>query len=134
MAGAHEGDSDVVWSEQVGRELVEVRRTEGRCVLRIGGWSTVLNPETRVHHESKMITRRITVGDPGRPPFVYRYRLPWRGVLAPALEATYDRWSAEADDPGLRLVDYLGGTDDWVPRTPSKRERALLKTMSTDGS
>ncbi|WP_455753472.1 hypothetical protein [Streptomyces lavendulae] len=44
---------------------------------------------------------------------VHRYRLPWPLQLAPLWSAAHDRWSAEADDPGLELVTLLGGTDDW---------------------
>lgn len=86
---------------------------DGQRVLRIGDWSTVVTAQTEIRHRSGLLSRRIIVRQPGQPPFVHRYRLSGLLQVAPLWEATYDRWSAEADDPGLGLVELLGGTDDW---------------------
>jgi hypothetical protein len=112
------------WSVRLGRKQVTVRNVEGRRVLRIGDWSTVLTPRTRIHHGTHTWSRTLTIRQPDRPPHVYRYRLGLYAMLAPAVEPTYDRWAAEADDPGLDLVQALGGTDDWVPWTPPVERRS----------
>jgi hypothetical protein len=123
----------IIWSEKVGREHVVLREADDHLVLQIGDWSTVLTHETWLHHETHTLTRTITIRQPGRDPFVYRYQPSWFALLVPALEATYDRWSAEADDPGLRLVGLLGGTDDWLPRTPApRRDRAHASRRAGD--
>ncbi|MQS16781.1 hypothetical protein F7Q99_32485 [Streptomyces kaniharaensis] len=87
---------------------------DGQQVLQIADRSVVVDARTEVRHRSDLLSRCITVRRPGRRPFVHRYRLPWMTQLAPLWEAAYDRWSAEADDPGLDLVALLGGTDDWT--------------------
>ncbi|MFE6053053.1 hypothetical protein ACFQ6N_20025 [Kitasatospora sp. NPDC056446] len=106
-------ESRVVWSGRLGHLAVEVRETDGRRVLRIDDWSTVFDDRTGIHHHTGVLRHRLVVRRPGLPPVVFRYRLRWLLQLAPIWEATYDRWSAEADDPGLELVEILGGTDDW---------------------
>ncbi|MFG2329570.1 hypothetical protein ACGFMM_08085 [Streptomyces sp. NPDC048604] len=116
MAGESSDESGVVWSGRLGRVPAEVRTTNGQRVLRIGRWSTVVDDRTEIRHRTGRfaLSQRIIIRQPGRPPFVHRYRLPLLLQLAPYWEATYDRLSAEADDPGLGLVELLGGTDDWV--------------------
>ncbi|MFE9253683.1 hypothetical protein [Streptomyces sp. NPDC006879] len=106
-------ESGILWSGQLGRLSAEVREVDGQRILRIGDWSTVVNAQTQIRHRSGLLSHRLIVCQPAQPSFVHRYRLPWLLQLAPAWEATYDRWSAEADDPGLALVELLSGTDDW---------------------
>ncbi|MFF8613226.1 hypothetical protein [Streptomyces sp. NPDC015350] len=115
MTGSGSDRSGILWSGRLGRASAEVREADGRRVLRIGARSTVVDDRTRVVHRSGRfaLSRRVVVLRPDQPVFTHRYRLPWRLTLAPYLEAGYDRWSAEADDPGLGLVEVLGGTDDW---------------------
>jgi hypothetical protein len=82
-------------------------------VLTIGDRRIELKSGVVVRHRSGLLGQRLTIEQPGEAPFTHRYRLPWTSQLAPLWEATYDRLSAEADDPGLDLTELLGGTDDW---------------------
>ncbi|GAA1945138.1 hypothetical protein [Kitasatospora viridis] len=105
----------VLWRGRLGKKDVEVREVDGRCTLRAGDRSTVLDDRSTVRHRQGLLRNRIIVERPGEPAFVYRYRLHWMAqVYSPMFEGSYDRWSAEADDPGLGLVELLGGTDDWT--------------------
>ncbi|WP_406858833.1 hypothetical protein ABZO31_00745 [Streptomyces sp. HUAS MG47] len=116
MADVEADETGILWSGRLGRVAAEVRRVDGRPVLRIGDWSTVVDERTEIRHRTGRfaLSQSIEVRRPGEPVFVHRYRLRLLLQLAPYLEASYDRWSAEADDPGLELVELLGGTDDWV--------------------
>ncbi|MFF7631575.1 hypothetical protein ACFZB9_00275 [Kitasatospora sp. NPDC008050] len=103
------------WSGLLGRTPADLRSVDGRWVLRIGDWSTVLDEQSEVRHRTGFLRHRILVNHPDQAPFVHRYRLPWMSQLcAPMFEGSYDRLSAEADDPGLTLIDRVGGTDDWT--------------------
>lgn len=82
-------------------------------MLTIGDRRITLKPDAVVRHRSGLLGQRLTIEQPGEAAFTHRYRLPWAVQLAPLWEPTYDRWSAEADDPGLGLTELLGGTDDW---------------------
>ncbi|MER5297363.1 hypothetical protein ABT382_35935 [Streptomyces pharetrae] len=82
-------------------------------ILTIGDRRIVLKPDAVVQHRNGWLGQRLTIAQPGEASFTHRYRLPWISQLAPLWEAAYDRWSAEADDPGLELTELLGGTDDW---------------------
>ncbi|MGW2182156.1 hypothetical protein ACWCXX_29470 [Streptomyces sp. NPDC001732] len=115
MAGSGPDRSGVLWSGSLGRVSAAVREVDGQRVLRIGDWPTVVDARTQIRHQSGRFapSQRIVVLQPGRPAFVHRHRLPRLLRLAPFREAAYDRWSAEAGDPGLELVEVLGGTDDW---------------------
>ncbi|GAB7187361.1 hypothetical protein ATKI12_7192 [Kitasatospora sp. Ki12] len=106
---------------RLGRLLAVEREVDGRLILRIDDWSTVVDEWTAVHHRTGPLRHRIVVRQPGRFPVEFRYRLRWAAQLAPLWEATHDLWSAEADDPGLDLVALLGGTDDRVRTTGCER-------------
>lgn len=86
---------------------------DGRRVLQIGDWSTTVTDQTEICHRSSLMSQRIIVREPGRPEFEFRYRLRILLQLIILWDITYDRWTAEEDDPGLILVELLGGTDDW---------------------
>ncbi|SBT94719.1 hypothetical protein GA0115233_110019 [Streptomyces sp. DI166] len=103
----------LLWSGQLGRRRAELRRVGDRRVLTIGERHLVVRADAVVRHRGGLLGQRITIEQPGAATFTHRYRLPWVAQLAPLREASHDRWSAEADDPGLRLTELLGGTDDW---------------------
>ncbi|MET9400583.1 hypothetical protein [Kitasatospora sp. NPDC002965] len=107
------GPGKLRWSGRLGRQPASLREVDGRHLLQIGDRSTLLDARTGVRHRSSLLSRRIIVHHPDRAPFVHRYRLPWMLQLAPLWETAYDRWSAAADDPGLTLIELLGGADDW---------------------
>ncbi|WAZ19112.1 hypothetical protein STRCI_000140 [Streptomyces cinnabarinus] len=109
-----ESDGAVLWSGQLGRRRATLRQVDGRRVLVIGDRRIIVRPEAAVRHRGGLLGQRLVIEQPGEATFTYRYRLPWALQLAPLWEATYDRWSAEADDPGLDLTELLGGTDDWL--------------------
>lgn len=108
-----ESQGTPLWSGQLGHLRAELRQAGGLRVLTIGDRRITLKPDAAVRHRSGLLGQRLTVEQPGEATFTHRYRLPWASQLAPLYEATYDRWSAEADDPGLGLTELLGGTDDW---------------------
>ncbi|MGV9453159.1 hypothetical protein [Streptomyces sp. NPDC003635] len=103
----------LLWSGRLGRVRAELRRAGDRRVLTIGDRRIEVQPGAVVRHRSGLLGQRLTIEQPGEAPFTHRYRLPWPSRIAPLREATYDRWAAEADDPGLRLTELLGGSDDW---------------------
>ncbi|WP_432134987.1 MULTISPECIES: hypothetical protein [unclassified Streptomyces] len=111
----------LIWSGVLGGTPARLDETDGRRVLTVGVRRTVIRPDTIVRHRGGVLFQRLTVSTPGEPGLTHRYRLPWLLQLAPFREATYDRWAAEADDPGLRLTELLGGTDDWEPSSGSVR-------------
>lgn len=107
----------LVWSGSLGGTETAYERIDaahGR--LTIGEREVEIGPETEVWHLSG-VRPRLIVETPGRPPFVFRYRLGVLVTLARFLEAPYDLWSAEADDPGLELAGCMGAHTDW--RRPS---------------
>ncbi|QKW22440.1 hypothetical protein HUT16_28185 [Kitasatospora sp. NA04385] len=115
MDAVESGHTEAVQRYRLGRVTAEVREVDGRRVLRIGDWSTVVDDRTEIRHENGrfLLSQRIVVVQPGRPAFVHRYRLPWGKQLGPFWQVTYDYWDAEADDEGLPLVEFLGGTSNW---------------------
>ncbi|MFF2746042.1 hypothetical protein ACFVVA_10900 [Kitasatospora sp. NPDC058048] len=112
MARVSWAGSEVLWVGQLGRLLAVVREVDGERILHIDDWSTVVDDRTEIRH-SGLLRCRLTVRRPDRPPVVFRYRLSWLVPVMILLDPTYDRWDAEQDDPGLLLVELLGGTDDW---------------------
>ncbi|MER6994350.1 hypothetical protein [Streptomyces sp. NPDC000410] len=107
----------LIWSGQLGRPRAELRRVGDRTVLTIGKRQITVRDDAVVRHRAGLLYQRLIIEHPGEPTFTHRYRLHWALQLAPLWETTYDRWSAEADDDGLGLVEVLGGTDDWVDPT-----------------
>ncbi|MEV7024284.1 hypothetical protein [Kitasatospora sp. NPDC093558] len=103
-----------VWSGRLGRLPAELHVDGDHRVLTVGGRRVVLRPDAAVRHRGGLLRHRITVEQPGEPVFTVRYRPSWHARLGPLLDATYDRWAAEFDDPGLELTARLGGADDWV--------------------
>ncbi|GGT62820.1 hypothetical protein GCM10014713_65250 [Streptomyces purpureus] len=103
----------LLWSGQLGRQRAELCQVGDRQMLIIGERRIVLKPDAVVQHRLGWLGQRLTIEQPGEASFTHRYRLPWASQLAPLWEATYDRWSAEADDPGLVLTELLGGIDGW---------------------
>ncbi|MGC0327024.1 hypothetical protein RKD23_000014 [Streptomyces sp. SAI-170] len=103
---------EVMWTGQLGKKSAELRRTGDRSVLTIGHRQAIIRSEARIWHLSG-VRPRIIIEHADEPSFIYRYRLSWVGIYALFLEACYDEWSALADDPGLDLVDHLGGYTDW---------------------
>ncbi|MFC7245564.1 hypothetical protein ACFQO7_24080 [Catellatospora aurea] len=103
----------IVWADQLGGQLAELRQVGERRTLRIGDRQTVIGPDTTVRHRGSLRRRQLVVEQPDAVPFTYRYRVPWRLVFLSLYDPTFDRFDAEADDPGLVLTDLLGGTYDW---------------------
>ena len=103
-------------SGELGRTPFTLEPQGGRTVLRVGDWTTVIGPDTRVRHVSHLLWKTFSVGQPGRPEFVLRYRLPWRLQLFGWTEPDY--LVAEMDDPGLELAAELGGDTGWVLADP----------------
>ncbi|MFJ9443716.1 hypothetical protein ACIRRH_17840 [Kitasatospora sp. NPDC101235] len=113
MARVNWAGSEVIWVGQLGRLLAVVREADGARILHIDDWSTVVDDRTEIHHQGGGRRRRLTVRQPGEQPVVFRYRLSWLVPVEMFLDISYDRWVDEENDPGLLLVDLLGGTDDW---------------------
>ncbi|WP_188297415.1 hypothetical protein [Streptomyces sp. CBMA156] len=114
MARVCRAGSEVVWAGRLGRLLAVVREADGERTLHLDDWSTAVDERTGIHHEELgSLRRRLTVRRPDRQPVVFRYRLPWSVLVLRFLDVAHDQWAAEADDPGLLLVELLGGTDDW---------------------
>ncbi|GAA1413151.1 hypothetical protein ACFQZ4_48990 [Catellatospora coxensis] len=72
-----------------------------------------IGPGATVRHRGSLRRRQLTIEQPDVATFTHRYRLPWRLVFLSLWDPTFDRFDAEADDPGLWLTARLGGTDDW---------------------
>ncbi|WP_435059642.1 hypothetical protein [Streptomyces sp. bgisy060] len=96
----------------LGRTEFSVVRTDGVRKLTIGDWSTTLTPETQLRHRNRWLCMEIRVAQPGRPEFVHRYHINWFLQLHSPFE--WDYLIAEMDDPGLELVESLGGVTDWI--------------------
>ncbi|MDI1462709.1 hypothetical protein QEZ54_17175 [Catellatospora sp. KI3] len=103
----------VLWSGRLGAASAELRQMGERRVLSIGDWRTEVHTVTRVRHRGRLRGQQLIIEQSDGSVFVHRYRLPWGLQLAPLWDTTYDRWTAEADDPGLCLTELLGGADDW---------------------
>lgn len=111
---------DVWWKGRLGRTPCSLVRADGRDLLTIGGWETVVGPTTAVRHKQHVLWMTLTVEQTGKDRFTHRYRLRWALQLAPFWETTYDDISAEADDDGLVLARFLGGTTDWHQETAAR--------------
>lgn len=105
--------TDVWLKGHLGRTPFCLLHLEGEQVLSIGDWYSVIGSETSVRHTQRLLWMTLTVEQPGRAVFTHRYHLPWLLQFAPFWEATYNHTSAEADDPGLVLTEFLDGTSDW---------------------
>ncbi|GHF56431.1 hypothetical protein GCM10018790_38030 [Kitasatospora xanthocidica] len=77
MARVTWAGSEVRWVRRLGRLLAVVREVDGRLILRIDDWSTVVDEWTAVHHRTGPLRHRIVVRQPGRFPVEFRYRLRW---------------------------------------------------------
>ncbi|MFE4517360.1 hypothetical protein ACFRMQ_24560 [Kitasatospora sp. NPDC056783] len=113
MARVSWAGSEVIWVGKVGRMLTVVREVDGERILHVDDWTTVVGDRTEIHLKCGPLHRRLVIREPGREPVEFRYRLSWAAVLDPFIDFGWDRWRAEELDPGLVLVELLGGTDDW---------------------